>query len=322
MDFRSIEHSNTVFASDVDFLTPRRIRFASDIPLVGPFGFDRNPTRIRLRGVVDAAAESFVRANGAYPDGNHWYVDRRDPFPFSLDEHLPRMARLSIVPEIVDMVPSASWYASLANMMVKDAWDGVVQMVWRREQVCYECGSIRMFPKVPAQSTDNPSYKRLDGHEVWSFNGREETGETVLSGGRMVAVPGVQRLVAIRMLCGRCHETKHLGNARRRGHFERAFERLGAINRIDWSPRGEATPYREEIERKYATRNRGRAFWALDFAALGGIDLQFKASVRHIGGGVIVQTGKGGEERVKVRVINADMRQVRDHLVIRPHGWV
>ena len=321
MDFRGVEHGNRVFASLGDFSSPRIISSADQIPAIGPFGFEASPKPIRLRRVIDGQSRAFVVSRRAFRLYDGWAVDRTDPFPFDLGEHLPRMAQRSVSPEITDMIPEASWKWSLARMMVRSDWDAIVDEVVAMERVCVECGSTPVVAKDPkVKWAKDPATKRLDGHEVWSFNGTEQTG--FFNEG--YAIPGVQRLVAIQPLCGRCHETKHVGNALHRHPkiFERAFARLGAINRIsfDAAPRGEAAAYLTEIRAKYSTRNRARKFWAMDFAALGGRDLRMAAGIFHAGECLVGRRGRNGAVE-HVRVLNADLREEGGRLIVRPHGW-
>ncbi len=300
-------HHNTVFSSGRDFSTPRIINSAGQIPLIGPWGMTKIPVPIRLRGIgrYDKAAMEFVAAHGAHQMGSGWVVDRRDPFPFDqLKEFLPRMARRSIRVDLVDLVPRTEWYTSLANMMVDEAWGKLAGRAWSKQFVCYECGSLPFKDK------------QLDCHEVWWYNahevaGRDRQGSLIL---------GVRRLRALRMLCALCHETQHLGNADKRGHYARAFERLGAINRINWGPlpAGEAGAYRDEIYKKYSSRNRVRVAWNLDLAAAAGIRLQLKKAFRHAGDGVIIKKDSNGDDRTIVRIVNADIGTYGAHVWVEP----
>jgi len=326
MDFRGVEHSNTVRASGGDFSTPRPISSAAQIPPIGPFGFDRDVRPIRLRGVVSRADEAEVAGAGAYRNGAHWFVDRTDPFPFHLERYLPRMAWRSVTPEISDMIPKVCWGWSLARLMVAADWNALCDRILAQQRVCYECGGIPVVPRDPkAKWAKDSCTKRLDGHEVWSFNGTEPTGFTFASRDGPKPIVGVQRLVSIQMLCGRCHETKHIGNAGHRSPHvhERAFARLGAINRVSFAPHphGEAAAYLLEIRRKYATRNMARSFWAMDFAALGGEPLRLVRTVSHAGDGLLVRGRRDGSDGASVRVINADISEAGGHVVVTPRGW-
>lgn len=300
-------HRNAVFNSGRDFFTPRSIVVAALIPPVGPRETLDCRDPVRLRGIRrdDVGAAALVASHGARIVGKNWVVDRADPFPFDeLETFLPRMARRSITVDIIDLIPRSEWYASLANLMVADSWDRLGSAAWANQFVCYECGSL-------------PPYgKRLDCHEVWWYNAHEVAGED--ASGRPVY--GVRRLRALRMLCPLCHEMQHLGNARRRGHFERAFARLGAVNRINWGgpPVGEAAAYSKEIHDKYKSRNRVAVSWNLDLAAAAGIRLQLRRTLRHAGGGVIVRADGDGSDRTVVRIVNADIRTMGGHVWVEP----
>jgi hypothetical protein len=206
-------------------LTPRRIRFASEIPSLGLNGFERADRPLRLRGVTDPDAESFVSANGAFRQGPFWVVARREPFPYYLGDHLPRIAQPSLVPEIVDMEPAPGWRGCLEGVLTERCWNRLVADVWRAERVCYECGSVPFRPD------------RLEGHECWSED-------------RSGPVP-VRRLLSIRVLCARCMEMRFPGRAAKAGHGDRAFDRLCAANRI--LPK-ERKAYARLIEERWAAR--------------------------------------------------------------------
>ena len=243
----------------------RRIRFASEIPLLGLNGFEALPRPVRLRGVLDAEAESFVSANGAFRQGPFWVVARRDPFPFYLGDHLPRVAQIAVVPEIVDMEPAPGWRGCLEGVLTPRCWSRLVADVWRRERVCHDCGSV---PFRPA---------RLEGHECWEED-------------RSGPVP-VRRLLAIRVLCAPCMEARFPGRAEREGHGERAFARLCALNRV--AP-AEAGAYASLIRSSWAERRWDDETVAWDLGAIGPCELQLKGSIGLRGDALFHASAPGG----------------------------
>lgn len=295
MEFRLFHSGDPASADDGDLLSPRRIRFASEIPRIGLYGFDRAAQPIRLRGVVDEAAASFVSVHGAYRKGGHWYVPRRDPFPFGLGEHLPRMAQMTIIPEVPAMEHPSHWHARLENMMTRPSWSRLIADIWRRERVCFECGSI---PPTP---------ERLEGHETWEMDLNAE-------------VP-VRRLTSIRILCGPCMEMKHLGPASRRNVFNAAFSRLCAINRIGGAHgrQSEMSAYRMQIEGRHVAALDEGSDWRIDLSAFPGCEIALKEFLRlDVNGCVFHSGGVPG----LVEFIGCDTFSERGGVIVMPRGRI
>lgn len=186
--------------------SPRVIAFSDDIPYFSCAGHPP-PRHVRLRNVSDAQAASFVFAFGAFSRGPFWFIPRRDPFPFDLHPHLPRMAQKSLTPEGPELFVSNSPLGSLEAMLDGSSWRRLVADTWRSERVCFECGSV---PRKP---------ERLEGFEEWDNAIDSERGF-------------FRKLVAIRVLCPSCMEMKFLDTARQNGRFAETFDRLCTINRI------------------------------------------------------------------------------------------
>lgn len=295
MEFRLVQHETPMPGSGHDLLSPRRISFASEIPRIGLHGFERELRPIRLRGVVDAGAESFVSVYGAYRQGPFWVVARRDPFPFGLGEHLPRMAQHALVPEIVAMEHPSRWSGCLENMLTRSSWSRLIADIWRSERVCYECGSVPFRPE------------RLEGHEAWDVDMTAPYGPT-------------KRLRAIRVLCGACLEMKHLGAAMRRKAFDPAFLRLCAINRVSSRSRqaGELAAYRREIEVRHESLAGESMDWTFDLSLLSGRTLHLRESVALREDGSLCHRGT---EPGCVRITDADITVEDRCVIVRPRGW-
>lgn len=268
MHLRLSNRMSSTSDRDDDVLRQRRIRFASEIPSLGLNGFERTPRPVRLRGVVDAQSEAFVVANGAVRQGPFWVVARRDPFPFDLGKHLPRMAQRDLVPEVVERGHGGDWRSSLAGILAPSSWDRLVGEIWRAERVCHECGGVPFRPD------------RLEGHDVW----REEVV------GRSV----VRTLVAVRLLCPECRWMGRLDEASAVGRGERAFDRLCAANRI--SP-AESAAYLGRIDERAALRIWDRERVEIDLSALPGRILVLKGSIVP-SGETLVHSGDGFGEIV------------------------
>lgn len=102
--------------SSVAFNSARSIENATKIPLLGW------QDRINLVRTANVASEA-LRAGGAKTDGpDSWYITRDTNVLLEpLDGYLPHIARRSIVPNVVDLIPETSWCASLANILTTAA---------------------------------------------------------------------------------------------------------------------------------------------------------------------------------------------------------
>lgn len=264
MEFRLNQSVTRPSSSEGGFSSPRTIRFASGIPALGLRGFDRQPRSIRLRAVSDADAEGFVEVHGAEREGPFWTVRRKDPFPFDLGDHLPLAARRAIVPEVLPYARPRDWRRSLAGILSARSLDRLSSDVWRIERICHACGGV---PFRPA---------RLEAWDEWT---------TTRSGG--------MRLVAVRMLCPACLETRCLASAEHRGRLEPAIARLMAINRIEADERDD---YVEVMRAASATRL--PEIVDVDLSWLGDASVELDPDVAWFGSGILRRRGHAGAMRV------------------------
>lgn len=228
-----------------NFAKERVIDCARDIPYLSA---DAHIGLLRTSGVFAGKLQSFGAKLG---QNGTWHICRTDEVALpELGEHLPRVAKASIVPNIIDLIPESSWGASLANILTSKSWGDLRDASISIAEGCEDCGS-----RV-----------KLECHELWSYD--EESG--------------VQTLEALRSLCSLCHETYHLGLASSKGRFERAFDRLALINRITYEERA---GYRAAIYDKHAIRS--DIEWVLDLSLITGKDLRLKSHFDLIGMGVI-----------------------------------
>lgn len=215
-----------------------------------------------------------------------WSMDFSDTdLRRDLDDLLPRVAREFLIPEIVDLIPSGSWFASLANLLVASSWNALKDPFIESSGICGECGDVG----------------NLEGHEKWCYD----------------PVSAVQRLDGIRCLCSRCHATQHLGRANIVGNFGGVFNRLCVLNRIEpWEER----EYRETIFSLFEQRSRME--WAIDVSdaieALGHLSL--KADVLFAGDGWIHRPGKDMRDDAAVRLVGCDIAFDGKRLVLVPEG--
>jgi len=223
---------------------------------------------------------------GAIRSTNCWLAPRRDPFPFAvLDRVLPRLAHQSLVPEVVDLIPSTSWSASLANMLLPAAWQVVRQRALESSGGCEECGA----------------WRNIEAHERWSYD----------------EAAGIQKLLGIRAMCALCHETQHLGLATVRGRFDFAFSRLCVINRIQ---KIEQEAYRRSIVEKYEARSRRE--WSLDISTIFSMvdALPLKSKFLYGGDEWVFFQPNGLHQERRTRVLGADFGSDGKRLFLVPIG--
>lgn len=244
--------------SSIIFTQPRVLENASKIPFLGW------EDRINL---VRTASASYagIRAGGAKGGiEKGWYIERDDKVLLDpLDPFLPHIARKSIIPNVVDLIPETSWCSSLANMLATRSWRLVRDVVIDRAGGCEDCGHR----------------EKLECHEIWSYD--EDSG--------------VQKLEGLRSVCSECHETYHLGYASVRDRYDVAFRRLVTINRI---LKHEEAEFEEEIFSKFLRRS--ELEWSLDLSLLAGQKLNLKASFSEVAPGVLIGEGHRGEVEVSV----------------------
>jgi hypothetical protein len=106
-----------------------------------------------------------------------------------------------------DLIPSSSWGASLANILMPKEWKTLRQAAIDRAKNCCEtCGVSGI--KVT-----------LEAHEMWSYEIIKEDPKI-----------GVQKLNDIIALCKSCHLCFHLGFARLSGKEPQTLRRLKTLN--------------------------------------------------------------------------------------------
>lgn len=136
-----------------------------------------------------------------------------------------------------DLIPATSWGSSLANLLTKPSWDSIrIPMIrWAAGcQICFE------KPTRP-----------LECHEVWAYSmpPPEAPQGTV----------GIQRLMALAVLCTDCHSMFHLGRARLNGTARLVKKHLIEVN--SWSEY-DYKVYTDQQERLGLARSNWH--WALD----------------------------------------------------------
>lgn len=243
----------------------RRIADGSEIPALGGWN------RIGLVSITGMEDRDLLLL-GATRGKDGWTVPRdRSLDPSRLESVLPRIAKPSIVPRMVDLIPSSSWHASLANLLVPSSWRNVRETTQLRAGSCEDCGS----------------QWRLECHERWHYDD----------------VARIQRLDGFEALCGPCHQTRHLGFASVRGTYAEACLRLAAVERL--SPY-EVKPYCDEVFRRFEVRS--RVAWALDLTMLSGSGLRIKRDVSLDERGMLV--GRVGSRSVLIDVLGARVEAV------------
>lgn len=237
------------------------------IDLDQPFMVPR-PDGLRLMGLVGTARANSaeLEAAGAFWNKDGWSVDLDQISSLRPLQHfLPLKAQAEVVPRVVELIPSTSWFSSLANLLAPGAWHRIRKDVLERDVSCRECGS--RFS--------------LEVHELWEYSQSN----------------GIQKLTGFELLCHKCHETRHLGLASIRGRFEEVFQRLAMLNRLEES---ELRPYYQAVVALYDLRSSRR--WTLDLSLVHGRHLKLANSVRREEGGRLVGR-KGSTWVIGVEVV-------------------
>ena len=272
-----------LFTSDVLDLSSERLMVDGELPRLA-HGPDLSE-RVNLVW-VSSEEERFLEGRAERSESGVWTIPAGDlKLRREWDEFLPRAARWSIVPELVDLIPAGSWFASLANLLVGSSWKALKDPFLAGARACEECGDTRS----------------LEGHESWRYD----------------TATSLQSLDGIRCLCSRCHATQHLGRANVLGNFGGVFRRLCVINRIEgW----EEELYREAIFSLFEERS--RIEWSLDLSqavqAVGSLSL--KADVLFAGDGWIHRPADGERGEAAMRVTGCDIGYDGRRLVLVPLG--
>jgi hypothetical protein len=177
---------------------------------------------------------------------------------------------MSLTPHVVDLIPSSSWCASLANMLTASSWKLIRDVCTLRAGSCAECGAMA----TP-----------LECHEIWTYD--EESG--------------IQTLVELRAVCGPCHETHHLGLASIRGVYDRTMLRLAALNRL--MPH-EIADYEAEVFSRFERRS--LIAWTLDLSMMASNPMSLKKAFVMAEDGSIEGTGRQSGVRTRIVGLSID----------------
>ena len=269
---------------DAPFLRPRVIASGFDVPVVDPREDPMRPRAIQLLRTAGAPVGLLERHGARRVDGG-WRIARSADFPFApLAAFLPRVAQASVTPDVVDLIPAASWFASLANMLVGSSWDALRLPVIEHARGCQDCGS----------------WSHLEAHEFWSYD----------------PATSIQSLIGIRSLCQRCHEMQHLGRANVTGRFPAAFDRLCRVNRLRDDERA---GYREAVFDKFLERS--ERLWDLDLSAAIAAapeGLFLKAGIEFGGDGWVFQPAGASRDEISARLVGVDILTDGRRLVLVP----
>ena len=258
-------HSHSMFGSG------RSIASGAQVPKVNRY------EHIQLIG-VRPQDHDLLSSAGAWKAPSGWWVSRRGIFPFeTLERFLPRYARKTVVPLVVDLIPSSAWHASLANVLVKRSWDAIREAEGAKTGGCTECGVKT----------------GLECHEIWSYR----------------ADLGVQKLEGFEILCGACHETRHLGFASVRGRLPQVMDRLATINRLTIAER---RPYLDLVYARFEERSKRR--WAMDLSIVSGMEVALKRALSHDGQGTIA--GMIDRRSVEFQMVGTRFEERGSSLVI------
>ncbi|MGH9291602.1 MAG: HNH endonuclease [Acidimicrobiales bacterium] len=141
----------------------------------------------------------------------------------------------------IEMVPSSSWGANLAQSLKGPRWDAIRKVAADKAgNRCELCGGVGTRHNVEV-------------HERWEYD------ETT----------AVQRLVGLVALCPACHEVKHMGRASNIGRLSQALAHLASVN--DWTANEAMAAWNEAI---VEFRRRNEIEWTLELSLVAryGID--------------------------------------------------
>lgn len=153
-----------------------------------------------------------------------------------------------------DLIPITSWGSSLSNLLTKPSWDSI-----RRPMISWAGGCQICL----AEQGDS-----LECHEVWAYS--------MPPLGAPEGTVGVQRLMAVAVLCSDCHSMFHLGRARMIGTVSTVKRRLMELNQ--WSE-SEYKQYDDQQRKLGGARTEWN--WVLD------------VSLVHKSGPLVIKTGNG-----------------------------
>lgn len=136
-----------------------------------------------------------------------------------------------------DLIPMSSWGSSLSNLLIKPSWDSIRHPMIRWAGGCQIC------------SAEQSSL--LECHEVWAYSMPPLKAPE--------GTVGVQRLMALAVLCSDCHAMFHLGRARMTGTLPAVKQRLIELN--GWSEFDHKHYVDQQAELGYA---RAKWNWVLD----------------------------------------------------------
>jgi hypothetical protein len=223
-------------------------RSLAEVPRL-PGSYSLSGAKPKLYLPVDKRREAEMLAAGAVkgPRGG-FYVDMDRP------SHMLDLGRLqAFVPFIakpltrafqVEPIPSTSWGATLANLLTKTSWERLrLRATHHFSHLCQICGE--------------GSRKTIEVHELWTYEMPKRRWD-----------PGMQRLVGLLSLCGKCHRCFHPGFAAILGRGAEAVERLGLVNR--WT-RAETEGYLDWAGSVWQARS--TVPWALDLGLIDGEEL-------------------------------------------------
>jgi hypothetical protein len=137
-----------------------------------------------------------------------------------------------------DLIPKTSFFRNLRSALKPGEWDDVRRAFYRKAgNKCQVCGGKG----------------RLECHEVWEYDDSKS----------------IQRLSALQVLCGLCHEVKHIGLAQVRGRYKIALAHMQRINGVD---RKQAEAIVAEAFKVW--KKRSAKHWNLDISALNSLILE------------------------------------------------
>jgi hypothetical protein len=135
----------------------------------------------------------------------------------------------------VELVPNSCWFSNVRSNVTSHQWDSIRNVIYAEANFkCEICGGKGVRHSVEC-------------HEIWSYDDEKL----------------IQKLEKLQALCPACHEVKHFGLARVRGHEQRALKKFMKINKLTYE---EANIILDFVFQQWENRN--KKTWTLDISFL------------------------------------------------------
>lgn len=106
--------------------------------------------------------------------------------------------KLVLLPELI---PYSMHYKNVRAVLSPQEWQNVAKISYKNSK--YRCDICK-------------TKARLECHEIWHFDDKNL----------------VQKLVGLTSLCADCHRVKHIGLAKKMGHYKTTIKHMAKVNKV------------------------------------------------------------------------------------------